>query len=169
MGVASLVLPTRADTHPVALDPAVIYTISGMATDMPGWNCPSFVNGANTFWFSPPVSGTPVGATFIVNEPNCFTFNVLDGGGHPFARAGIWAVPVGGGSMLFGSVDPSGVAAFTNLDPTVEYSFTAFAINTGWGCGYVAPDGTTYHFSAPVQGYPGAVQGTTFTIAKPNC
>ena len=141
------------------LNPGVTYSINAFATNMLGWNCPGFVTDTDKLWFSSNlVTGTPDvanGTTFVVYEPNCFgPFNVLDGDGHPFVHAGIWAVPTGGGSMLFGNVDPNGVAGFTNLDPNVEYSFTGFAINTGWGCGYVAPDGTTYHFSAPVQGYP---------------
>jgi hypothetical protein len=156
------------------LRPNVTYTINGTATNMDGWNCPGYQFGDTKFWFSTTsVNGTPDlanGSTFIVNEPNCFTFRVLDGNGNPFGQAGMWAVPVGGGAMVFGNVDASGVATFTNLDPSVAYSFTAYAINTGWGCpGYTAPDGTTYNFAAPVQGNPADLQGTTFTIARPPC
>jgi len=164
----------------VALDPAVSYTISGMAVNMPGWSCPSFVNGANKFWFSTSVSGTPNtvnGATFVVNEPNCYQFDAfihyLDGTVGPLPSnqgGGILACRTDNSGCVVGSVDASGHAQMSNLDPTTEYTINAFVVNMpGWACGYTGLPPDVYWFSNElVTGTPNLADGMTFNIYQPD-
>ena len=73
--------------------------------------------------------------------------------------------------QLHNWTDNQGVVQMADLDPNVEYQFTAWVTNpAGWdtSCAYT-PDGgiTNFFFSANVTGHQSDVNGTQFTISKP--
>jgi hypothetical protein len=64
-----------ANGHVVmTLDPAVTYTINGMAVNVPGWSCGYDQLPPDLYWFSPfSVTGTPDtanGDTFVIYQPD---------------------------------------------------------------------------------------------------
>lgn len=95
---------------------------------------------------------------------------VVDEHGHAFrsGTAGVIASTPDGQTV--GTADAKGIVRLA-VKPLVKYRFFGFARNTGWGCGYVNPDGTgEYFFSDKIQKY--GIQlllPTTFVVRKPNC
>ena len=96
--------------------------------------------------------------------------HVVDEQGHPFraGTAGVIASTQSGQTV--GTADTKGVVRLV-VKPLVKYQFFGFARNTGWGCGWVNPDGTgTYFFSDKIQKYGlQLLLPTTFIVRKPNC
>ena len=95
---------------------------------------------------------------------------VVDEHGHAFraGTAGVIASTPDGQTV--GTADAKGVVRLT-VKPLVKYQFFGFARNTGWGCGYINPDGTgEYFFSDKIEKYGmQLLWPTTFVVRKANC
>jgi hypothetical protein len=164
------------------LDPAVEYDFLAMAVDVPGWTCPDYSDGTKSYWFPAggQVTGVPgalEGTTFSIADrsgctttPDTVTATVLNGEtGTPFsAGAGLMACV--NGACVFGSADANGVVHMTNLDPSVQYQFTAWVSNPAgwdWSCGWSGDGGVTnFFFSPTISGHPSDVDGMQFTITS---
>jgi len=100
---------------------------------------------------------------------------IVDGHGHPFRKgnAGAIACPVEGWSVpctaLVAGNDSNGDGHVQlTVAPDVAYIVNGFATDTGWrDPDYIAPDGTTFHFSPAVTLTGAQLNGTTFVVARP--
>jgi hypothetical protein len=176
------------------LDPAVEYEYVAMARNIDGC-APGYVDPVtgDQYWFAAggPFTGTPAeldGTTFVIsdncNAPSIALRIVRADTNQPFALGGdVWVgvrvcpvvgcVDSGPGSnVVYGNANANGDITVLNLDPTVDYEFTAMASNID-GCspGYVDPvTGNEYWFATggSVTGTPAELDGTTFVISD-NC
>jgi hypothetical protein len=161
---------------PVAADGSYSLTLPGGSTS--SWNVFAIVTRGDLY---PPDTWALGGPTEVTvprapNRPVPLTITtrtvgvrVVDGDGNAFPErtAGIMATLPANGWMSGGWTDAAGNVLLL-LDPTADYSVTAMATNTGWPNPWVSPDGTEFHFSAPVTVL-GAdlAEGTTFVVAPP--
>ncbi len=179
----------NGNVNPFFVNPNIEYRVFGFATNT-GWGCGGYPLNDKLWWFGPTSNGLgrtfARPATFVVTRPNCTgTATVLNGetgtafpagtGGGVMACTASSCVFVGmdanGVVQLHNWTDNQGVVQMADLDPNVEYQFSAWVTNpAGWdtSCAYT-PDGgiTNFFFSANVTGHQSDVNGTQFTISKP--
>ena len=169
----------------MALDPSMSYEINAFATTdgghWDGWDCGGSEHppsSGDLFWFSEFSTGTPAtleGTTFVINEPACWSFDVvvhyLDGTEAPLAEGygAVYACTELDGCVVV-YVDAAGHAIMDELDPTVTYWFTGIAENMpGWSCPTLENEaGQFWHANEPIIGTPDTASGTTFHIYEPD-
>jgi hypothetical protein len=153
-----------ADEHGDVLllvDPDLEYSVNAFATGT-GWPDPWVSDDGTEFHFSEGIvvlgSELPEGHVFTVSPPEAVEpvgtrVRVLGPDGEPFAAgsAGVQACAGPGWPepcthYVAGGTDADGYV-WLSLEPDLEYSVNAFAIDTGWPDPWVADDGTELHFS----------------------
>src|SRR4051794_7115355 len=149
----------RGGVGRLSLDPHKQYQLLAfVANPDPAWACPGLKVGDNELYLAENLEGFaadfPPVATFVIREPSaldCVVAKVTDDSGNPLTTAGLFVCAhQPGGSECFGDrfegPDGDGVIRMA-IDPDLTYDLGTFVANTGWPCpGFVAADGTTFHF-----------------------
>jgi hypothetical protein len=120
----------------------------------------------------PMSSATPIDAEEL---PITVDASVVDGHGHAFPpnRAGVLACPAIGWSvpctaLLVGVDDDGDGHVELSVQADVLYRVNGFVTDTGWrDPGFVAADGTEFHFSPLVELRGSEIDGATFVIERP--